>query len=114
VNWTGKYQTGDAVTVLYAAPDEVELSRLVQEKARNAAGLLITAEAERAGLSLASFGRELGESALAREVVSRYPKVDRIYDKERFPQQIDSMASRSSRRKGGDCEQPTLTSWTGR
>lgn len=66
VSWVAKYCTGDAVVVLYAAPNDAELAALAAEKARNAAGLLTTPDAERAGLSLASLGRELGESALVR------------------------------------------------
>ena len=87
--WIDKYQTGDAVVVLYAAPDDAELVALVAEKARNAAGLLATPNAERAGLSLASLGRELGESALALEITSRHPSVVRVENKSSFPQQID-------------------------
>ncbi len=60
VGWVTKYQTGDAVVVLYTAPDDAELVALAAEKARNAAGLLATPDAERAELSLASLGRELG------------------------------------------------------
>jgi hypothetical protein len=89
IGWTAKYQTGDAVVVLYAAPDNAELMALAAEKARNAAGLLTTSNAERAGLSLASLGRELGESALTRQVFSRHPTVERVEDKSRFPQRID-------------------------
>jgi hypothetical protein len=89
VVWTTKYETGDAVVILYAAPNDAELVALADEKARNAAGLLATPDGERAGLSLASLGRKLGESALAREVLSRHPTVARVEDKSRFPQRID-------------------------
>ena len=87
--WVAKYQTGEAVVILYAAPDDAELVALAAEKVRNAAGLLATPDAERAGLSLALLGRKLGESALAREVLSRHPTVARVEDKSRFPQRID-------------------------
>ena len=89
--WATKYSTGDAVTVLYASPSDTELTALAAEKARNALGLLSTADAQRAeeALSLASFGEELGESALLREVTRRHPTVFRITDSQRFPQRID-------------------------
>ena len=89
VGWIAKYQTGDAVVVLYAVPDEAELVALTAEKARNAASLLATANAGRAGLSLASLGRALGESALAREVFSRHPAIARVDVRSQFPQRID-------------------------
>jgi hypothetical protein len=89
VGWTAKYHTEDAVVVLYAAPNDAELVALATEKARNAAGLLATPDAVRAGLSLASLGRQLGESVLTREMFSRHPTVVRIKEKSRFPQRID-------------------------
>jgi hypothetical protein len=89
VGWTAKYQTGDAVVILYSAPDGADLVALAAEKARNAAGLLATANAKRAGLSLASLGRRLGESALVRGVLALHPTVLRVEDKRRFPQRID-------------------------
>jgi hypothetical protein len=89
VGWIAKYQTGDAVNILYAAPDDAKLVTLAAEKVRNAAGLLATPNADRASLSLASFGRELGESALLQEVLARHPTVERVEDRSRFPQRID-------------------------
>ena len=75
------------MTVLYVSPTQTEIARLAAEKARNALGLLASQDAEHADetLSLASFGGELGESALVREIIARHPSVVRITDPERFP-----------------------------
>lgn len=90
LGWVTKYSTGDAVTILYAAPSDAELTDLAAEKARNALGLLTTADAQDADetFSLASLGEQLGESALAREVTRRHPTVARITDARQFPQHI--------------------------
>ncbi len=87
--WVGKYLTGDAIVILYAAPNLAEVEALAAEKARNAAALLATTDADCADLSLASLGRELGESALSREILFRHPTVVRVANKRLFPQRID-------------------------
>lgn len=89
--WTRKYATADAVTIVYAAPAEADLVALIAEKARNALGLLTTADAEQAeeALSLASFGEALGEAMLVREIMQRHPTAVRVTERQRYPQNID-------------------------
>jgi hypothetical protein len=91
LGWSEKYATDDAVVVLYRAPAEADLASLAVEKTRNAHGILSTRNAEHADrtLSLAPFGAKLGESVLAREILTRHPSVIRITDPQRFPQRID-------------------------
>jgi len=91
IGWVNKYSTGDAVIVLFAVPNDMELAALAAEKARNALGLLSISDEQSAeeSLSLALLGEKLGEEALAIAVKRRHPSVFRITDRQRFPQHID-------------------------
>lgn len=83
--WVTKYQAAGIVEILFSSLDDRELAALVEEKTRNAFGLLTAPATKGAGLSLASIGRQLGESVLERGVLARHPAAIRVDDKRRFP-----------------------------
>lgn len=86
--WRTKYQVEHLVEeVLFKQPTLEERVLLESEKARNKAALSVIRDvmgAEKA-LSVASYGKKFGESALLERIQRLHPEVKQIKDKRRFP-----------------------------
>lgn len=72
--WVEKYSTGDRIKVILGVPSSEDLDKLAGEKARNALGLLAKGQIDEAeeALSLGSWGKELGESALSTYITATH------------------------------------------
>jgi hypothetical protein len=87
--WRQKYAAGDTVLVARAAITAEELGRREAEVLANTQSMVgvVLGTGDGAG-SDASFGRDLGELALARLILSQEPAITRHSDEKMFPLRV--------------------------